>query len=181
MVKNRIELAKYFAELGFKNGAEIGTCYGRYSEMLCQNIPELKLIAIDNWNNPANSKREQILGISCEETARKKLAPYPAKIIKKDSIKAAKEIPDGSLDFVFIDADHHYEKVKDDLNAWTPKVRKGGIVAGHDYYVFRSGNRGVIDAVDEFVGKKGYKLNVIPKDRSAIDQDDRVPCWYFFK
>lgn len=172
---------KYFAELGFKKGAEVGACYGRYSEILCQNIPELKLIAVDNWNNIGNTRREKILGISCEETARKRLAPYRAKIIKKDSIEAAKEIADESLDFVFIDADHHYEPVKADLIAWTPKVRKGGIVAGHDYYIFKSGNRGVIDAVDEFVKENGYKLNIIPKDPTTQDQDDRVPCWYFIK
>jgi predicted O-methyltransferase YrrM len=49
------------------------------------------------------------------------------------SVEAAKLIPDGSLDFVFIDALHTYEAVLEDLAAWHPKVRRDGIVAGHDY------------------------------------------------
>lgn len=181
-IKDRLELAEYFNRLGFKKGAEIGTCFGYYSEILCQKIPGLYLISVDNWNNPGNSARENKLNISCENAARKRLAPYPnVTIIKKDSTDAAKEIVDGSLDFVFIDANHSYESVKEDIEAWTPKVRAGGIVSGHDYYVFKSGNRGVILAVDEFVKNHGHKLCIVPGNRHAQNQDNRPPCWYFTK
>ena len=47
---------------------------------------------------------------------------------------AAKKFEDESLDFVFIDADHHYDSVKQDIEVWWPKVKQGGILAGHDYY-----------------------------------------------
>lgn len=53
---------------------------------------------------------------------------------------------DGDLDLVFIDADHFYMSVKADLAAWWPKVKSGGIFAGHDY----SDATGVKQAVDEF-------------------------------
>ena len=46
---------------------------------------------------------------------------------------AAATYPDQSLDFVFLDADHDYESVKADIAAWLPKVKPGGILAGHDY------------------------------------------------
>jgi|CXWL01.1.fsa_nt_gi predicted O-methyltransferase YrrM len=180
MLKNRLELAKYFAKLGFKKGAEIGVCSGHYSEILCQNIPGLKLFAIDNWNNPRNTRRENQLG-SLESITKKKLAPYKATIIKKDSQAAAKKFVDESLDFVYIDADHTYESVKNDIHAWVKKVRKGGIVAGHDYYVFRSGNRGVIDAVNEYVKEHKIKLSTTNWDKENPLRDDRQPSWFFVK
>lgn len=52
-----------------------------------------------------------------------------------------------SLDMVFIDADHSYAAVSRDIDAWLPKVRKGGIIAGHDYKVWPG--FGVIEAVTE--------------------------------
>lgn len=119
--------------------------------------------------------------MSGEAATRAILAPYKATVIKKDSIEAAKDVADGSLDFVFIDADHSHKSVKEDITAWAEKVKKGGIVSGHDYYVFPSGNRGVIDAVDEYTKAHGYKLNVIDWDKTMPKSDDRVPSWYFFK
>lgn len=62
------------------------------------------------------------------------------------SVEAAQLYQDGSLDFVFIDANHEYEAVKADIQAWYPKVKKGGHIAGHDYI---SDDR-VRQAVDEF-------------------------------
>lgn len=55
---------------------------------------------------------------------------------------------DGSLDAVFIDADHTYDAVKRDISNWMPKVRKGGILAGHDYVHTWPG---VVQAVNESI------------------------------
>lgn len=65
--------------------------------------------------------------------------------IKEYSHKAADQFEDGSVDFVFIDADHEFENVKKDIYAWLPKVKKGGIIAGHDYV---ASQQGVIKAVN---------------------------------
>ena len=67
-----------------------------------------------------------------------------------NSVDAAKRFKDKSIDFVFIDADHSYESVKEDLNVWWPKVKVGGAIGGHDYH----SSFGVVKAVDEFFGKK---------------------------
>lgn len=59
--------------------------------------------------------------------------------IKLSSVEAAKHFADASLDFVFLDADHRPQAVLDDICAWRPKVRPGGIIAGHDYSEIVSG------------------------------------------
>jgi hypothetical protein len=66
-----------------------------------------------------------------------------------ESISIANEYNDKSLDFVFIDGDHRYECVKADIEAWLPKVKPGGILAGHDY-----GWNDVTRAVQEVLGTK---------------------------
>lgn len=180
-MKNRTELAKYFAELGFKNGAEVGACFGYYSKILCDNIPGLSLLAIDSWENQENARRERTRNKSGEQATRELLEPYNAIILKSDSVEASEGIEDESLDFVFIDADHTYEGVKRDIEAWAPKVRPGGIVSGHDYYVFASGEDGVIRAVDEYVKTNGIKLLTTEWDKKNPARDDRQPCWYFIK
>lgn len=53
--------------------------------------------------------------------------------LRMESIKAAKLFENESIDFVFIDASHDYDNVVADINAWYPKVKKGGYIAGHDY------------------------------------------------
>jgi hypothetical protein len=171
MIKNRIELAKYFNELGFTRGAEIGVCDGRYSEILCQNIPNLDLLAVDSWQGA------WALG---KPVAIQRLEPFKVTIIEGLSVETAKTVSDGKLDFVFIDAEHSYESVKQDVEAWTPKVRKNGIVSGHDYYKTRQGNIGVIKAVNEYVDKHGYKLQCTRWDLDG-NEDDKQPCWWFKK
>jgi hypothetical protein len=54
---------------------------------------------------------------------------------------------DASLDYVYLDADHHYEAVCRDIDAWLPKVKPGGVIAGHDFCEYPE--FGVIQAVTE--------------------------------
>lgn len=73
-----------------------------------------------------------------------------ASIILAQSVKAAKFVPDGSCAMVFIDACHLYDDVVADIRAWLPKVMKGGVIAGHDYFGFP----GVRNAVHDIFGAK---------------------------
>lgn len=180
-MKNRAELARHFAELGFKIGAEVGTCYGFYAERLHKTIPNLTLFAIDNWDNPETERREKRHNSpTVEEQCRTRLTPYGTIVLKFSSLEAARFMADGLLDFVYIDAGHDYDNVKADIEAWTPKVRKGGIVSGDDYYEFPSGKGGVIPAVNEYVAKYGYELNLTEWDKENPLQDERQPQWYFY-
>jgi hypothetical protein len=74
-------------------------------------------------------------------------ADYPYVVHKMDSIELSNKFEDNSIDFLFIDTDHTYEHVSKELKAWYRKVKKGGIIAGHDY---NSSGGGVVEAVDEF-------------------------------
>jgi|LakMenEpi03Aug12_release.lakeMendotaPanAssembly.Ray.scaffolds.fasta_scaffold03232_19 predicted O-methyltransferase YrrM len=69
------------------------------------------------------------------------------KDIKDYSWEASKKFEDRSVDFVFLDADHSYESVKKDIESWLPKIKTGGMIAGHDYY----NPCGVKRAVDELL------------------------------
>lgn len=188
-MKNRTELAKHFKELGFRTGAEIGVCSGTYSQILCENNPDLKLYCVDNWGE---GKRVDKRWQRKYEEAKSRLAPYNTVIIRKISLDAAKDFEDGSLDFVYIDADHSYNSVKEDINAWAPKVRIGGIVAGHDYYYTRAGNIGVIAAVNEYVKENDYDLQLTDWDLESQPYtepethhyrigDEQQPNWWFVK
>ncbi len=71
------------------------------------------------------------------------------------SVEAAKLFEDGSLDFVFIDGDHTYESASADMDAWLPKIKRGGVIAGHDYQPETWD--GVVKAVQEKI--QNYKIN----------------------
>jgi len=69
------------------------------------------------------------------------------RVVRADAAVVVGIFPDGYFDLVFLDADHHYDSVRRDIQVWLPKVRKGGILTGHDYterFV------GVRKAVDEY-------------------------------
>lgn len=182
-ILSRFELAEYFNKQGYKVGAEVGVFDGSYSKILCDAIPNLKLYCVDPWTVYKGYRDHKFTTSMqrAEDKARETLAPYNCHFIKDFSVEAAKTFADESLDFVYIDGNHEYDYVKQDIEAWAPKVRKGGIVSGHDYYAMRSGNRGVIDAVNEYTNKHGIALHIIPRYRATEKDDHKQPNWYFVR
>ena len=73
------------------------------------------------------------------------------------SVEAAKQYEDNSLFFVFIDGSHLYESVKEDIQAWLPKVKSGCFIGGHDIDQTEEFN-GVRKAVDEVLGPGNVKI-----------------------
>lgn len=131
---DREGLAALFYELGFIVGAEIGVAEGLYSETLCKSNPNLKLSCIDVW--VSYSGYDDFGGFRLGEfysEAKKRLEPYNCELIKGFSMEVVKQFANRSLDFVYIDAAHDFLSVTQDIAEWSKKVRKGGIVAGHDY------------------------------------------------
>lgn len=78
-------------------------------------------------------------------------------IIKADTHQIYKQYDDESIDFLFIDANHTYEDMKQDLEFWFPKIKKGGLICGHDYE--ERPWPGLVKAVDEFFGKENFEVH----------------------
>ena len=131
--------------------------------MLCKGIPDLELRCVDLWG--AYYHFSATSGARHYELAQERLAPYDATLIKATRMDAARDVPDGSLDFVYIDADHRFDYVMEDLIGWARKVRPGGIVSGHDYYRFR--NAGVVPAVDVYTHVHGIQEWFITDEKEA--------------
>lgn len=165
----RIDLAWLLGLLEFKIGAELGVERGKYSEVLCEGVPGLHLICVDSWASSQGYREhvsESDLDRFYEET-QARLSRFDVEIVRKWGVAAAREIPDASLDFVYIDANHEYSHVRNDIYYWAPKVRTGGIVAGHDF------NRsGVKRAVAEYTAAH----EIAPW---FVLTGDRSPSWFW--
>lgn len=184
----RNDLANLFRELGFTIGAEIGVQEGIYSEMLLLANPEVKLYGVDPWTfySTARNFRKQRHLDEHYATAVKRLTPYKNYVIvKKSSMDAVKDFEDNSLDFVYIDADHEYLHVVQDIVEWSKKVKKGGIISGDDYITSNNEDTHmhVIYAVDGYV--KAHKI--LPffllgrKHKLEGEIRDKIRSWFWVK
>lgn len=147
-----------------RQGAEIGVFEGDTTSYLLEKFPELHLLCVDPFKhypdqtktlNPNKDKfyRADFNGVKRTFLERMKSYGSRVTLTSTDSITAAYFVPDRSLDFVFIDANHSYEYVKNDILTWLPKVRLGGLLTGHDYRIKGYKNSfGVTRAVREIFG-----------------------------
>lgn len=141
---SRNDLSALVFEMGWTSGAEIGVWKGAFSEQLCRNNPGLHLLCVDPWksypawqdakNKPVLADAERVMEEAYTKAVHK-LRKRHCTIVRKFSVEAAAEVPDRSLDFVYLDGNHGYEAVIADLTAWSPKVKPGGAICGHDYIV----------------------------------------------
>lgn len=119
-------------------GAEIGVQRGGFSAHMVDLVEPKLLYLIDCWADLPKSKAEWgnahyknlrvVSGRFAEQCAK-----GIVRVICAKSADAAAWIPDKSLDWVYIDACHEYEAVKADIEAYSQKVKHGGILSGHDY------------------------------------------------
>lgn len=182
----RGNLAELFNELGFKNGAEIGVEEGTYSEMLCKAIPELRLLCVDAWKAYKGYKdhtdQKKLDGFCA--TATERLAHYDVTIVRKYSMDAVKDVPDGSLDFVYIDANHTFEACTNDIAEWSKKVRTGGIVSGHDYHRYMKHRQiHVVDVVHGYTHAWQIYPWFVTGAKEKVDGKirDTVRSWFWVK
>lgn len=135
----RNDLPEFFKEMGFKRGVEIGVYKGEFSEILAQFGGELS--SVDPWRlykDYGNSRGQKRLDEQYRQ-ASERLSKYPnIKVIRKTSMEALDDFEDGSLDFVYIDGNHQFAYVAEDIYHWAIKVKKGGIICGHDYARYQS-------------------------------------------
>jgi hypothetical protein len=133
---------------------EIGSYQGESTVIFAENIPTLKkMYAIDPWQNGYDDGDFCSYGHPMdvvESNFNLRVKNYPQIIKRKTtSEEFVNQIEDGSLDFVYIDGNHSYESCKRDILSWLPKIKSGGVIAGHDY---SKGFIGVFNAVNEILG-----------------------------
>lgn len=126
---------------GWTTGAELGVKEGRTSFYLLSRNPNLSMISVDLWDvqegNDQKAGGESYAtwdneGYYQNFNASMKRFGSRSMIYRMFTNEAAPLVTDNSLDFVFIDADHSYDGVKNDIIDWYPKVKDTGMVIGHD-------------------------------------------------
>jgi hypothetical protein len=158
-------LERFIKEHKLTYGAEVGVYKGKTFKHLIENCDNLFMIGVDIWEG----------GYGLDEyTHLLKFANMwedNVVIYKEYSINAAKFIENNTLDFVFIDANHSYESVLEDIHAWTPKVKADGWIIGHDISY-----PSVTKAVNEcFSNWKSCPLDIKYQNGKKSEQPD---VWY---
>lgn len=159
--QNRIDAAADGAHF-----VEVGSWLGKSTVFMASKIRQsgkaIKFDCVDNWQGGSDKENGWAGKTSIERMNRDLFAEFMGNLarcevtdvvtpIRSDSSEAAGRYADGSLDFVFIDADHSEAAVACDLRAWWPKIKPGGWLAGHDYH--EVGPQAAADAFAEAVGR----------------------------
>ena len=203
---NRIQLLDLILPQIYQGtGVEVGTFKGQFSKEILQRF-EGTLFMVDVWNElgdeyiDASNHKNFEGGVYGECMNNIKGYEDRGIMIRATSKISSNFFEDNSLDFVYIDANHAYEYVKEDIELWYPKVKSGGYVMGHDYLLMDwsfppfaengkdkhiwtnkgtgdefniyAGIFGVNPAVDEFCEQNDYKIELT---------DEWFSTWYFKK
>jgi len=143
---------------------EVGAWKGKSAAFMCVEIANAKkkidFVVVDTWEGSAEHKENPEL-FKLYDIFMDNMKPVEQyfRPMRMASLEAAQMFDDNSIDFVFIDASHEYQDVVNDLHAWYPKIKIGGTLAGHDYYLDQSTWGGVYKAVNE----------VFPNNHKCID------------
>lgn len=158
----------HFVEIG----SWLGSSAAYMAVEIINSAKNIKFDCVDTWaGSEEHHNNEAVINNVLYEKFLSNMEPVKGFInpIRKPSLEAVELYEDNSLDFVFIDAAHDYVNVLKDIKAWYPKVKSGGLFAGHDYVESWSG---VIQAVDEFMADNEYTLDI---------QSTKENTWGIFK
>lgn len=201
-MKNRLELINLFESKNkIGKGVEIGTFEGSYASEILK-IWTGDLYLIDIWRKMSDVKyldycnREDYINVIHKCCKNIEGNEHRCHMIRSSSENVAKLFYDESLDFIYLDANHKYEAITSDIKIWFPKLRKGGIFAGHDFlkidwfkdlnfaedkinkHIYSSDGQylglfGVNPAVEKFCADNNYIFEVTT--------DEWFGSWYFIK
>jgi hypothetical protein len=146
---------------------EIGSWKGRSAVCMAAEIQRsrkpIDFWCVDTWQGSSEHRDvDAVQSGTLYDEFLNNIAPFREIIrpLRTTSLEAAERFDDRSLDFVFIDAAHDYDNVLADIRAWRPKVKPGGVLAGHDYLPQWPG---VVRAVEEAFDGRARRFG---------------PCWY---
>jgi len=175
-LKNRRDFPILIKQMGYKKICEVGVSTGMFLSILSLSNP-IHLVGVDVWDKydkeaygsiPHYNKifphdQNKIWRENVQSWAKKN--DLKIDIIVNFSVEAAKLFEDGYFDFVYIDANHVYKEVIADLEAWYPKIRKGGMLAGHDYCNWARDDGNIVinckDGIDYFMKKNNKEKDLM--------------------
>jgi len=194
--KHRDKFFPYMVDtMGLNFGVEIGVDKGEFAVHFLQNTKIKKYFCIDTWQDNFGSDHVRkgcdgkyfdnngnVRYNQASNNLKKYIDENRAVMMRMTSTQAALYFKKETIDFCYIDGDHSLEGVYADIKAWLPKIKVGGIIAGHDYKDGpRSGitgyNGGQLDykiktVVDYYCQRYGHKLNIT---------GGRILSWWFVK
>lgn len=162
----------------FSVGAEIGVFAGDFSEQIIAIVEPSLLYLIDPWSGKIfsgdkdGSNGKTLDGQSCYDNLTIKYHNNPKIQLIKDRSKILTQFETDALDWCYIDGDHTYAGVKHDLELCRDKVKKNGIIMGHDYTSPRF--KGVVEAVNEFCDKYDLSIKYLTLDKCPSFYIDNI-------
>ncbi len=162
-------------------GVEVGVADAAFSERIMKQWEGRQLHLVDLWDVDTRNRDHSQVSAMVQQTrqreAKKRMSRFGDRVRfhQADSCLAAQSFSDESLDFVYLDADHSASAVQDDIRAWFPKIRPGGVLAGHDYLDGTAAgcDFGVKTAVAIWECQSGYRV--------ASTAEPAFASWYLFK
>ena len=137
---NRDRLGSFLTNLGLVgNGVEVDVKRGVFSEKVLKEWKGEHYYLVDIWQEQENyvdiANVNQAVQESFMAEALSKVSPWKDRVtvVRNYSVLASKLFPEEFFDFIYLDARHNYEEIKEDLHAWYPKLKQGGLFAGHDF------------------------------------------------
>lgn len=172
MIIYRNQLGYLLESLGFTKAAEIGVQHGVFSKTILSQWPSGHLTLVDSWEHITNDLYHDLCNVSDEEHFRnmkiteQNLSSFPGRftMIKGYSNVVYSQFEDGYFDAVYLDANHKYENVYEDISLWIHKVKNNGFLCGHDYIDgnLPQGNFGVKSAVKDFFKRDPDFITIEP-------------------
>ena len=155
--------------------AEIGVAKGDFSKKMLQITYPSKLHLVDIWGGK--------MWPYIEDKFQEEVTSGTVVLHRQTSEEASEVFPERCFDWIYIDANHTYKFIHSDLEKYKSKMKKGGIIAGHDYFITEPKKKppfGVVQAVNEFCYKYNWRMThlVLEKWNSVTDQ---YICSYMLK
>lgn len=176
-MKSRNIFPYWLSNNNYKSMVEVGVFQGDFSFHVLKNWPG-SMVLVDSWRHFENDYNDNA-NLSDEDHEKNyqivlnrfKIFFDRTKVVRDLSVEAAKLFPDKEFDVVYLDANHSYKSVTEELNAWLPKIKKGGCMSGHDYLDghLNCGMFGVRRAVKDFFGREP---NIITHEP--------MPTWIYY-
>ena len=154
--------------------AEIGVLKGKFAKEIISSLEPSEYIGIDPYekydDRPSVEYFRQNSIEKVYNKTNKLIEGLGHKLYRMSSKEAAPLFYQNYFDLVYIDGDHRYKKVKQDIELWYNRIKYGGILAGHDYIKVK--DFGVVQAVNEFVEKEQLELNI---------NSEKWKTWWVYK